>query len=58
MVDRGEEEEVARLDEALVFGLDVWMHDELLHAVGQRPHVELFLQRAVLRAVERGHVSS
>ncbi len=58
MVDGGEEEHVARVDEALVLVRNFFLHDECLHHVGHVAGVEFGLQASVLGSIKFAHVIS
>ncbi len=55
MVDRGEPEHVAGLDEGLVLGDNLSPDDPVFDVVGEPAGIEAVLQRAVLGAVESAH---
>jgi hypothetical protein len=55
VIDGGEPEHVAALDERLVLRRDLGVEHAVLDVVGQPPHVETILQRAMIWTVKPAH---
>ena len=55
MIDGGEPEHVATLDEGLVLQRDLGEHHALLDIVGKLAGVETVLQRAMARSIQSAH---